>query len=918
MKTKLLLCVIFLCSFNVFAQTSADSVTITFRAHFPATPTMYLPGQFNGWTPNTAASQMTYNSSLSAWTKTYSFKIHDASDSRRTLGDSVFQYKLNQGGNNWMPDPLNPEQNASDNNNSVLRMKKLFWFQFYQTVSGSNITRLTIGLVRANSDTITSVILHQGTTQDAVLTSMDITDCYNKSTRIIDTVLATPFPKSNYIRLVAYNNHGDSVVYSKGGFVPTTLPVPIYAKKGVTLPSPASNDSTSFWVEVPTSKDYVLLKVVQSGQSIETATPLLMRRTPSPYGWWMNVKLDSGTYEYIYEIEPAQRIPDPYGRQVSNNGLTKFTVGPSGLTYDDYQWQDDGYNRPPLNKLIMYELNVTEFAGGYYNLSPGQVKWFRMRNLLSYLDSLGVNAIELMPVMDYGNIGTSGFSWGYDLNSYFALEPSFGTPRDFKEFVDSAHGRGIAVILDVVYNHLNETSALWQMNPNEASNPYFKLINDKRPNEDELQFFKDMDHWTQETQDLVYAAQKMWIDEYHIDGFRYDYTQGIGWSRFDTTKGILGWANKIAREYNNSIYQIAEHLPESPALIYYSGLNGGWHDSFRDEVFKHVVPNQQPSLSTVENLILGLGAYSSNDTPGSPTSYADRTGPVNATSNHDEQSLFYEMVHYQHVDTATALQRDKLYATFMFTSLGIPMLWEGIEFSAPRGWDGNKLDYRPVEWNVYRTARGKSHFQFYKTLIMQRKYNPALYQGSLVKQYKYDSKKVLVWGFNDADTGAAIEIIANLSNLPQTVTNVPWLRTGTWYNVFDQSSFYSDSLTIESVTIPSYSVLIYTNRSNEELGIPLGVDDGMMELPEQFSLAQNYPNPFNPTTNFGFRISDFGLVTLKVFDILGREVAMIVNEELHPGVYDRKWNASNIPSGVYFYRLSTDAGSQVKKLVLMR
>ncbi len=917
MKTKLLCCIILLCSFNLFAQSSADSVTITFRAHFAATPVMYLPGQFNGWTPNTAASQMSYNSSLVAWIKTYNFKIHDASDSRRTLGDSVFQYKLNQGGNNWMPDPLNPEQNASDNNNSILRMKKLFWFQYYQTVSGNTITHLTIGLVRANSDTITSIELRHGVTPDAQLTSLDITAGYNKSLRILDTTFTTPIPKANYIRLVAFNNHGDSAVYSKGGYNPATVPVPAYAKKGVTLPSPSSNDSTTFWVEVPTNKDYVLLKAVPTGQSIETATPILMKKSTSNFGWWTNVKLDSGTYEYLYEIEPAQRIPDPFGRQVTNNGLTKFTVGQEGLAYDNYQWNDGAYVRPSLERLIMYEMNVTEFAGGYYNLSPGQVKWFRLRNLLSYLDSLGVNAIELMPIMDYGNIGSSGFSWGYDLNSYFALEPSFGTPKEFKEFVDSAHGRGIAVVLDVVYNHLNETSALWQMNANEASNPYFKLINDKRPNEDELQFFKDMDHWTQETQDLVYAAQKMWIDEYHIDGFRYDYTQGIGWSRSDTLRGILGWANRIAREYNNSIYQIAEHLPESPALIYHSGLTGGWHDGFRDKIFQEAV-SRNVGLTDFENYILGLSGSGTNDTPYVPSNYANRTEPVKATSNHDEQSLLYEMIHYQHVDTTTALLRDRLYATFMFTSLGIPMLWEGIEFSAPRGWDGNKLDYRPVEWNVYKTARGKSHFQYYKTLIQQRKYNPALFRGSLIKQKKYDSEKVFVWGFIDTDTGAAIQIIANLSNQTRTVANIPWLYAGTWYDIFTQNSVYLDSTTLESESIPAYTAIVFSNRSNQELGIPLGVNDGIAELPEQFSLSQNYPNPFNPATNFEFRIADRGFVSLKVYDILGKEIATLVNEELHPGVYNPSWNANGVPSGVYFYRLSTDAGSQVKKLVLMK
>src|ERR1051326_494553 len=302
--------------------------------------------------------------------------------------------------------------------------------------------------------------------------------------------------------------------------------------------------------------------------------------------------------------------------------------------------------------------------------------------LLPHFQSLGINAIELMPITDYGNIGASGFSWGYDLSSYLSIEPGYGTPADLKALVDSAHGRGIAMILDVVYNHLNDPSPLWQMQPDEAANPYFKLCTDQRPNEDGLCYFRDVDHWAPETQELVYTALKMWIDDYKVDGFRYDYTQGIGWSRYDTTHGVLGWANRIDREYAGRIYQIAEHLPESPALLYYSGITSSWHDSFHDEIF-NIAATQNVNLSNLESLVLDLGSYSfyNNDTPSVPTAYANRTEPVNMTVNHDEQSLVYEMTTFHGISMDVARRRDRLYSTMMFTSAGVPMLWEGMEHS---------------------------------------------------------------------------------------------------------------------------------------------------------------------------------------------------------------------------------------------
>jgi hypothetical protein len=90
------------------------------------------------------------------------------------------------------------------------------------------------------------------------------------------------------------------------------------------------------------------------------------------------------------------------------------------------------------------------------------------------------------------------------------------------------------------------------------------------------------------------------------------------------------------------------------------------------------------------------------------------------------------------------------------------------------------------------------------------------------------------------------------------------------------------------------------------------------DLPKKFMLSQNYPNPFNPTTNFGFRISDFGFVTLRVYDVLGREIASLMNEIKQPGEYKVNWNASEFPSGVYFYRLQSGSYIDTKKLILMK
>jgi hypothetical protein len=89
-------------------------------------------------------------------------------------------------------------------------------------------------------------------------------------------------------------------------------------------------------------------------------------------------------------------------------------------------------------------------------------------------------------------------------------------------------------------------------------------------------------------------------------------------------------------------------------------------------------------------------------------------------------------------------------------------------------------------------------------------------------------------------------------------------------------------------------------------------------LPAQVTLEQNYPNPFNPVTNFEVRISNSEFVSLKVYDVLGKEITTLLNQTLQPGVYTSQWDASNMPSGVYFYRLQTETSLVVKKMVLMK
>ena len=160
-------------------------------------------------------------------------------------------------------------------------------------------------------------------------------------------------------------------------------------------------------------------------------------------------------------------------------------------------------------------------------MGNGQGRFEHIIERLDYIKSIGVNAIELLPVTDFP--GTH--SWGYDPNLISAVESNYGTPEDFKMLVDQAHLRGIAVIMDIVWNHIRSSSPVWQIQPNYDLNPYIKLYNELNPNETEGSWgMLDWDHFNAHTVQYINQVNKIWLEEYKVDGFRYDATRMIGWN----------------------------------------------------------------------------------------------------------------------------------------------------------------------------------------------------------------------------------------------------------------------------------------------------------------------------------------------------------------------------------------------------
>jgi len=260
--------------------------------------------------------------------------------------------------------------------------------------------------------------------------------------------------------------------------------------------------------------------------------------------------------------DPKRVDPDLIGYpMVGANGYV--TVIQPGKTA--YQWSEatKTFKRPDKNNLIIYEVWVYDHTA--QRSLPG------MMERLDYIKNLGVNCVELMPVNEFdGNQ-----SWGYSPNHYFALDKAYGKPEHLKAFVDECHKRGIAVVLDMVFNHATGNNPMNKLYPwtskttssDLTKNPWF---NYSAPHADNV--YDDWNHGFAPAQDMFRRALKYWMQEYKVDGYRMDLSHGLCDSVANTSvKHITDYYNAV-KEVTSDAYFMLEHWggsmgSERPQLV---------------------------------------------------------------------------------------------------------------------------------------------------------------------------------------------------------------------------------------------------------------------------------------------------------------------------------------------------------------
>jgi hypothetical protein len=270
------------------------------------------------------------------------------------------------------------------------------------------------------------------------------------------------------------------------------------------------------------------------------------------------------------------------------------------------------------------------------------------------------------------------------------------------------------------------------------------------------------------------------------------------------------------------------------------------------------------------------------------------------------------------------------------------LLWAGvINAQTPlRLQHGNMWEYRysdPMDpWPLRMAVTGDT--------VMPNSKDYFVLSGSLFTSpfLRVDSSKVYAYAVGDrnefklfdflaqpGDTmaflnGGANTILLQSSRFDSTIDRRFWNfilyqgPPGHWYEFFEWR--IQDSLGLVSLRVePGDSWYLTGARiAGDTIGILTTLKGDEEQLPEEAILMQNYPNPFNSSTTIKFSVPKSGFVTLKVFDLLGREIAMLVNEVMNPGVYERRFGGSGLASGVYLYRFSAGGLTQTRKLLLLR
>ncbi len=519
----------------------------------------------------------------------------------------------------------------------------------------------------------------------------------------------------------------------------------------------------------------------------ETATPLASEQN----GYWSaDVSGAKAGDEYRYVIHPPadwglsplSRI-DPYARKVTN------ATG-NGIIYDPgaFDWGDNTFHMATGNELVIYEMHIGTFhvkEKGHPGTFDSAIEKF------PYLKELGINAIEVMPIVEFAG----DFSWGYNPAHPFAVESIYGGPDSFKRFVKAAHEQGIAVIVDVVYNHFGPGDLnLWQFDgwsENGKGGIYF--YNDQRSHTP----WGDTrpDYGRDEVRQYLRNNALMWLEEYHADGLRWDmiiYIKSIdgneGNPATDIPEGwkLMQWINVEIQQLFPGRISIGESMRNNPWVTKDVGAGGAGFNAQWDAEFIHPV---RQAVIVLDDASRDVGEVSK----AIEHRYdSDAFKRVIYTESHDEiangRARVPEEIWPGKVDSWFSKKRSTLGAALVLTSPGIPMLFQGQELLEDRWFQ----DKDPIDWS--RAKRENGIFNMYLDLIALRRNLSGVTRGLCgqnihIYHMNGDAKLIAFHRWDEQGPKDSVVVVVNMTNQNRDGYVIGFPRAGLWKTRFNSDSY---------------------------------------------------------------------------------------------------------------------------------
>ena len=492
-------------------------------------------------------------------------------------------------------------------------------------------------------------------------------------------------------------------------------------------------------------------------------------------GWWSldyRNAVHGQQYKFILKNGTTFWKNDPWARQLTNS------VGNS-VIYDQshYHWQTQNYVTPAWNRIVVYEMHIGAFNP---TISGKQGTFAMAEQKLDYLQALGVNMVELLPVNEFpGDV-----SWGYNLSYPWSVESAYGGPEALKHFIDQANARGIGVLLDMVHNHYGPNDLdVWRYDGwSQGSFGGIFFYNDDRA----VTAWGNTrpDFGRGEVRSYIRDNALMWAQDFRASGFRWDSTltmrttnwgdNGDGWS-------LLQWINDSIDGTQPWKINIAEDLQNNDWLTRPTSQGGAGFDS----QWSNYVHTVREALTTPDDNARSMSsiAWALNE-----RFNGDAFHRVIYTESHDEDANGHQRLPNE-IDNGNpgsywAQKRSTLGAALTLTAPGVPMLFQGQEFLESGWFDAN----RPLDWSKTTTFSGIT--QLYRDLINLRKNTngtSAGLSGQGMNLFRVDEpgKVVAFHRWDDGGSGDDVVCVFNFKNTTYSGYRVGLPRSGGWTVAFN-------------------------------------------------------------------------------------------------------------------------------------